>query len=278
MEKSRLEKLQQVELEILSEVVRVCTENNLQYYLTGGTLLGAIRHKGFIPWDDDIDIAMPRKDYEKFIKCCKSQLDNKYYLHHITTDKNYWLLFAKIRKKNTYVDEFVTRNIKSDYKGISIDIFPLDNAEKQKGILQTCQAMIVKKLRTIILCRSGFDFGFSNRKTFALRLISYGTSIFSTRSLVLFCDNLMKYNKNENSKYYINIASLYHHVKQTILKSSYYPPVKVEFQKEMFNAPNDYKLFLRRIYGKKYMELPPESKRRAPHFVDVTFDTTGKSV
>ena len=75
-----LDKLHKVELEILDDFVKICNKNNLTYFLTGGTMLGAVRHNGFIPWDDDIDIGMPRKDYDEFIKIAPKELGNKYYL------------------------------------------------------------------------------------------------------------------------------------------------------------------------------------------------------
>ena len=96
---SYLQKLQQTETEILEEIDRLCEKHSIVYYLAGGTLLGAVRHRGFIPWDDDIDVAMPRNDYERFRDICLSELDERFYLHCPQTDKNYWLPFAKVRKK-----------------------------------------------------------------------------------------------------------------------------------------------------------------------------------
>ncbi|MBR5060749.1 MAG: LicD family protein, partial [Prevotella sp.] len=88
MNKEQLNKLHTIEIEILDEIVRICDKHNLRYCLIGGTLLGAIRHKGFIPWDDDLDIAMPRKDYEIFINLCHTELKNQYYLHNEVSDKD----------------------------------------------------------------------------------------------------------------------------------------------------------------------------------------------
>ena len=97
MEKKHLIKLHQSEIKILDEIVRICDKYNLQYFLIGGTLLGAVRHKGFIPWDDDLDIAMPRNDYEKFISISKNELKDDFILDDISTNEQYWQIFAKVR-------------------------------------------------------------------------------------------------------------------------------------------------------------------------------------
>ena len=91
MEASVLKKLHDEEVKILDEIVRICSKNNLEYFLIGGTLLGAIRHKGFIPWDDDLDIAMPREDYEKFLKIAEQELEEPYKLEYY---KNRKLVFS----------------------------------------------------------------------------------------------------------------------------------------------------------------------------------------
>lgn len=150
-----LKKLHMTEISILQEVVRVCEKNQLTYYLIGGTLLGAIRHKGFIPWDDDLDIAMPREDFDKFLDISKYELREGYWVHFIDSDPNYWLPFAKVKKRGTIFDEVNSKNIESD-KGIFIDIFPLDNARGEKSIFQSIQAIICKRMSTIILWKRGF--------------------------------------------------------------------------------------------------------------------------
>ena len=89
MKEENLKKLHETEIEILDAIVEICDLHQLKYYLIGGTLLGAIRHCGFIPWDDDLDIAMPRRDYNRFLKIAKKELNSKFFLQTCTTDKNY---------------------------------------------------------------------------------------------------------------------------------------------------------------------------------------------
>ena len=96
-----VEDVQRVQLEILLEVDRICMKNEIPYQLFAGTLLGSIRHKGFIPWDDDIDVCMLRNDYERFLECCQSDLSDGFFLQYWRTDRKSILQFAKVRKNNT---------------------------------------------------------------------------------------------------------------------------------------------------------------------------------
>ncbi len=121
-----LRKIQLVQLEILLEFDRICKENNLPYQLFFGTLLGAIRHKGFIPRDDDVDVCMLRGDYNRFLQLCEDQLNKDYFLQTYKTDKEYIHSFARIRKNNTLALQRIYSKI-AMHHGIFIDNFPLDN-------------------------------------------------------------------------------------------------------------------------------------------------------
>ena len=111
-------KLQLVELEILEEVDRICKKNNIDYFLNGGTLLGAVRHKGFIPWDDDIDVTMTRKNYNKFIEACLKDLNSKYIIDNYKTNKKCCFSFTKIKKKGTLYVESRDYNTNDEKSGI----------------------------------------------------------------------------------------------------------------------------------------------------------------
>lgn len=267
MDMSILRKLQLVELEILDEVVSICEKNNLDYFLMEGTLLGAIRHKGFIPWDDDIDIAMPREHYEKFLKLAKTQLNSNYFVHCIDTDPSYWLPFAKVRKNGTIVEEEIMTSIDT-HKGIYIDIFPLDNANKQESMIQKLQAYVTKKLMAVIWLKRGL---LTKKINLKHKIVLTLLKPVRLKYLSLLQQKIMSINKNKDSKYFVNLGSCYNYLKHTIPKNRYYPPVKVEFEGKYYNAPNDWDYILRRIYGENYLELPPEEKRTNHNFVHIDF-------
>ena len=124
----QLNELKKSELEIFKSFLTVCEKLNVKYYLVEGTLLGAVRHKGFIPWDDDIDVGMLREDYELFIEKATEFLPENLFLQTYITDTEYSHGFAKIRNSQTTFIESNVRDCKINH-GIYIDIFPLDNCE-----------------------------------------------------------------------------------------------------------------------------------------------------
>ena len=112
-------------LEMVKYLDQFCKENNIEYYIIYGSCLGAVRHKGFIPWDDDFDIGMTLENYNKFVDLCKTKLDtNKYFLQTLDTDPNYYLSFAKLRDINTTLIEEKNKGISIQY-GVYVDIFPI---------------------------------------------------------------------------------------------------------------------------------------------------------
>ena len=117
--------LQQVDLEIVKEVVKICDAHNLKYYMLGGTMLGAIRHKGFIPWDDDIDLGMPRDDYEKFLEIAETELPETYKVVNYRNTPEYQYYITRILDTDTKVEEERIGN-ENRYTHASIDIFPID--------------------------------------------------------------------------------------------------------------------------------------------------------
>ena len=257
-DKESLRNLQLTQVEMLDEIARICEIHKLQYFLIGGTLLGAIRHKGFIPWDDDLDIAMPRKDYNKFREICKNDLNDQYYLHSIDMDPKYWVSFIKLLKKNTIFEPEQDKTIDTPYKGVYVDIFPLDNANKERSIFQDIQAKICKGLTSFQYRRRKATM--ITKTPLGIKILYPFLSLFSVKTISKIIDKIMQLNKNDNSPYFINIASFINVHKHTILKEKYLPSVKMEFEGKLYNVPRDYDYVLNRLYG-DYMTLPPENKR-----------------
>lgn len=263
-----LRKLQLTEKEILDEIVRICEDNSLNYYLIGGTLLGAVRHKGFIPWDDDLDIVMPRKDYDKFRKLCvDGALKEKYHLHSLDTDPEYWLIFAKVRKKNTLFNEKNIACIEAP-KGIYVDIFPLDEARSVAALGKRIRTKIIKWLSMAIYRRRGLQFTYGRTKEIALAFLS----MFSIKTISAIQNWLMQFENGKGGEYYVNYGSNYETEKQTMLKTVYEPAGQIEFEGTMYKCPRDYEYVLCRIYGENYMTLPPVEKRITHQPVAISFD------
>lgn len=253
-----LRRLQLTELEILDEIVRVCNKHHLRYYLAEGTLLGAVRHHGFIPWDDDLDIAMPREDYDKFIEICQTELDERFYVHSRETDENYWLIFGKVRKRGTLIDEYNIRKL-SVPKGIYVDIFPLDYTQKDSGLVKKIKTKIITKSYALICYKRGLDL----TKTPFIKMALFLTKFLSIRFLSAVADRTARSeNNNPRARYYVNYDA--GHPKYTILKDKYDPATELEFEGKLYTVPHDYDYVLRRIYG-DYMQLPPVEKRVQQH-------------
>jgi lipopolysaccharide cholinephosphotransferase len=257
--KETLRRLQLTELEILDEIVRICNKHDLRYYLAEGTLLGAARHQGFIPWDDDLDIAMPREDYERFLRLCETELDARFFAHSHYTDENYWLIFAKIRKKGTAIDEHSVRKL-SVPKGIYVDVFPLDCVTTETDFWKRMRTQCIKKMYALIAYKKGLDLPITSWR----RTILFLTKPLSIRHLSRFAERLMRKQNHLPTYYFVNYGSYYDTVQQTILKSKYEPAAELMFEGKPYTVPKEYDYVLRRAYG-DYMQLPPEEKRVLQH-------------
>lgn len=249
-----LKELHKVGLELLDWTTNICEKNNLNYFLAGGTLIGAVRHKGFIPWDDDIDISMPREDFEKFLDITSENKDENYFVQYNTSEKKYWLPFIKIRKRNTYFEEEGSDKYKGE-KGIFIDIFPLDYAPKKDSLIQNIQAHMVKSITRILRWRI-----ISCGSLLKVILLGRTLNFLPTKSLFKLREKLMKMYNKKTTTYFINLGSQYNYKRQTVLKSKFLPCNTLTFEGKKYHVPHDYEYVLKSIYG-NYMKLPPLEKR-----------------
>jgi lipopolysaccharide cholinephosphotransferase len=271
-----LEELKHTLLEIMTDFDAYCKKHDLSYFLIGGTLLGAVRHQGFIPWDDDLDVVMPRDDYERFIEMFNQENQHKYVVQSIETDENYWLPFAKLRKNLTLYDDLPTRYVQS-HRGIFIDIFPLDHAAEPDNKKQGRKVKLAKMLRKIADFKTtalfSKDTG-SMGKYLIKSVVAAAFRPFSTHRILTWQKKIITSLGDERSEYYINVGSQYHYKKQTMAKKVYHPATQLDFEGQRFDVPGQYETVLERIFSPSYMELPPEDKRQTHAPAKIIFDTT----
>ena len=261
--KKQLQQLQQVELEILIEFDRICKKHNINYTLSAGTLLGAVRHDGFIPWDDDIDVNMTRKNYNKFIKVQKKELNKKkFYLDCIETNENCGMLYAKLKRKDSlYVEE--TSQREEAEQNIWIDIFPVDNITNNKFI-QKMMCYRIYCLKIILMYKYGYIKTHDNKIIF--NLVKLSSIFFSKEKLKKkLCKLVTKYN-DIKTNYYAEYSSTYLG-KQIMQKDIYNNYINHKFENKKFMITKNYDQYLTALYG-DYMKLPPIEKQVGHHCVE----------
>lgn len=266
MKEIGLEERKKILLDMMKEVDSFCRGHNLTYYLAFGTLIGAVRHKGYIPWDDDVDIMMPRKDYEELEKIFP--VDGIYRFLTSNNTKNYPYSYGKIIDVRTVKNEA----IRSKYQviGLDIDVFPIDNyPDDIKEAKEWCES-IAKTQRVMYGLLEEHAKGRNLQRTIARNvLISFlyfldDCRIMSVNKCVKKLEALSK-NYNNNITNYCGIAAIATYgVRKRNRKEVFESPVEVEFEGEHFYAPKGYDEYLRDIYG-DYMQLPPIEKRLTHH-------------
>ena len=263
MKDKLVKKYQMAQIELLELTDKICSELNIHYYMIGGTLLGAIRHKGFIPWDADIDIAMRRDDYELFRNYWNENQSEKYVYQHYSTEKNHLSPHAILRIKDTHVvykerrvDKFIPQ-----YDGIYLDIFPLDDAplEPKK---QNVQMRNIKRIKRVIDLKIARTYGSQTGplKRVAKKVVQFLLSPFSLQFLYEKLDDEMKKYNGSGSGYIVSMASHYSYKKQYMPVGIYGQPIRVSFEDHQFCAPEKTDDYLRQLFG-DYMKLPPENER-----------------
>lgn len=268
MDDKLLRQVQLVQFEILKEVKRICDENNISYLLEGGTLLGAIRHEGFIPWDDDLDISMIRDDYERFLKIAPKVIDSKYIVQSWYSDKGYGLPFAKVRKRDTLYLEKATEKVECN-QGIFIDIFPYDeypdSLEEQKR-QRKFFAFYKPLIRAKCKYTPWYETGVINWKKYIMYLPFRFLAIFQSKEKMInkYDTNAKKYNCKGNKNFCLQESASYG--KYLVDSNVFKEEMLVRFEGEEFKVPKKYDKLLRLMYD-DYMTPPPEEQREDRHRV-----------
>lgn len=250
------DELKAIQLDLLQKTADFCEKNGLRYFLCGGTLIGAIRHKGYIPWDDDIDIAMPRPDYDRFVKTF-NQPDNYYQVVNLDTNPDYEYAFAKVYDNRTILREL---HYPGDTFGVNIDVFPAD------GVKSPAQVNKIKLLHKLLNTKRANYY----KRTFPKKIINTLGKLlllpFSARQIATWMDNeARKYAFGSLPKAGV-IANPYG-PREMVDKSVFDADVYQEFEGRLYRVPVGYDTWLRSIYG-NYMQLPPVEHRVSHHTFD----------
>ena len=252
-----LKKIKQIELEMLDLFIQVCEKLNLQYFLLGGTLLGAVRHKGFIPWDDDIDVGMPRQDYEVFISKAQKLLPEKFFVQTYKTDPEWVAHFCKLRNSETTFIESSVKNRKINH-GVFIDIFSLDY----------CSNSPFSKLKNLLL-KSIETKEFNQEKSKKGKLLNVIATVitFNMSPKTAFQKREKLLMAKHNGSYLANYSGAWGD-KEIVPAEWYGSGAALEFEGRKVIGPKEYNKWLTQVYG-DYMQLPPIEKQVTHHYTEI---------
>lgn len=258
-------KLKEYEVKVLDEFVKICKEHDIPYFITYGTLLGAVRHKGFIPWDDDIDVHLAPNDYYKFKEIMKDNPNPKVFYQAIETEKYYPLPFAKLRMNNTMALETKMKGLPIHH-GIYIDIFPLVPYPDDKK----AQKLFSRNLTIIYLLLEAdlHDKGKYNTYGKLGKVLSKIFKIIPRTWRNSIAKKMLKKLIMYKGKYheYIDVID-----RVSFPSDCFDKTTKVSFEGKQYDAPKDYDRFMTSLYG-DYMTPPKEKDRKGHSFESVTFE------
>ena len=273
-------KLKGVLLEIYSDIIEVCEKNNLSVMLVGGSALGAVRHNGYIPWDDDLDIAMPRCDYNNLPSLLTQMFPEKYDCTGAGFSEKPELGFIKVQKKGTLLK---TLN-ESDEENpcIAIDVFPIEKVPNNR-LIRFFHGFIVNILLYVSVCVKLYE---KKESPFTQILLSDEQGKKSLKKRLRFghffslihhypvwynkCDKKVQKYANKETKLVSIPTGRGHYFGEIQPRSVFFPPVKHDFEGIESNIPNNYDKYLSALYG-DYMQIPPVEKREKHFIVEIDF-------
>lgn len=271
MTEYELNKIHEIELMIVSEIDRICSKYDIKYFIVAGSTLGAVRHKGFIPWDEDMDVGMLRSEYDRFVSVLDKELDHKkYFFQTMHTDSGYPLAFGKLVLRGTKFVEKDAIHSKA-MMGIFIDIFPYDNVpddpeEKEKTRKNRRR---IQKLRYV---KKGYII--HNTKGLKLILLKLKAAITPYSKMIEDSEKeYIKYN-DKPTKNIVMVQGGYGYDKEIIPREFADDLIMVDFEDRKLPIFREYDKYLTQLYG-NYMEYPPEDKRVQHDVAELDFGIYG---
>lgn len=250
----KLDELKKIQIDILNNIDDFCKKNKINYWIDCGTLLGAVKYKGYIPWDDDIDIGMLRDDYDKFLKLYNKK-NSRYQLHAVELEKNYYFQFGKVYDSKTILYEPDENGIKSS---VYVDVFVYDNAPDDDDKLKEMydKRDILNKFRIAQLYPKLYD-----KSSFKKKVIRFFLNLY----LKFLPKNYYTKKCIENSKRYMNedtkrVGNFTSAKRMSGNKEIFKSFINVEFEKRKYPAPIGYDEWLKAFYGDYRKDLPKEKQ------------------
>ena len=264
-------------LEIMEDIVAVCEEADIYYSLSGGSALGAIRHKGFIPWDDDIDIFILGSQRDSFLEKFEERFGDKYWLHSSHTP-NYGMPIGRVRKKGTIFRG--REDIDTEECGFFIDIFWIENAPDSK-LLRTLHGTLCMGTGLLLSCRNFYknrvlmkeimEAHKEVRMTFRIKMfLGFLVSFLSLRRMTIITEAVYSLYKNNGSKYVTVPSGRKHYFGELYLREDMVQTRKVEFENHSWNVPLNVEKYLEMMYN-NYLEIPKEEDRESHIILEIKF-------
>ncbi len=270
--KNNIKVLQTEELKVMKIIKEICEKENIRYFMIGGTLLGAIRHSGFIPWDDDVDLAMPRKDYERFLEVSNKYLPSNIFVQNFRTDDKYRYYITRVLNKNILVEEKRFIGVDTPQAYASVDIFPIDGSPNIKFFRNIHYFRVMIRRFLMSLCyRDTIDKERKRSKMENLLLnilikIPFDR-IISPNKIKESLDKLLKKYGMENSLYSGTIMGAYR-IREMVPTVMFGNPKLYKFEDDTFYGPELVDDYLKHMYG-NYMKLPPKEQQKT-HYTNIT--------
>lgn len=251
-----VEKMQSIIYEILCEIDSYCSKEGIKYFLSGGTCLGAVRHKGFIPWDDDGDIMMPRDDYEKFIQHFGTKTTSRFRICTLDNDKKCNLPYARVWDPNTRI---IHKTVYGPDMGVSVDVFPIDGVSdvlwKRKVFFGT-----LKVLDNVCSEATRRKYLPEHRFVVMRKIVGRIARLFGVHFFASLMNSLAKAHDYNTSRYVACSLPAHYGERETIDKIYMSDPVCMDFKDSKFSIPSGYDRYLTNLYGKDYMVVPDGPK------------------